>query len=95
MIIGAVDTEAGSTVAEGVVDFQEEEDLLLVRIEAGARCLKPYAVTVEKSAKSPLDPLVVNRFIAAIVSKKWVAEDLNNEGLMTGVMLPGHKMVPI
>lgn len=44
------------------------------------QCLKPLAVTVEKSVKYPLGPQAVNLCIAVIVLRKWAEEGLIPQG---------------
>ncbi len=82
---GAVDTAV----------FREEVDRLSVRTGAGARCLKPFAATAGRNAKYLSDPQTANRFIAAIVLRKWAEEGLTQEGLMTDPEPPRPKVDPI
>ncbi|KKR51536.1 MAG: hypothetical protein UU02_C0039G0007 [Candidatus Woesebacteria bacterium GW2011_GWA1_40_43] len=70
MIIGPADTAAALAEAEDAADFQEGEDLLLVKTEADAKCSQLSAQTVEKSVKCLSGRQTVSRFIAVSVLKK-------------------------
>lgn len=70
MIIGPADTAAALAEAEDAADFQEGEDLLLVKTEADARRSKQSAATAEKIAKYPSSRQTASRFIAVSVLRK-------------------------
>jgi len=70
MMTDPADTVAALAEAEDAVDFQEEEDLLLVKIEADAKCSKQSAATAEKNARYLSSRQTASRFIAVSVLKK-------------------------
>ncbi len=70
MIIGLADIAAALAEAEDAADFREEEDLLLVKTEADAKCSQLSAQTAEKNVRYLSDQQTANRFIAVSVLKK-------------------------
>ncbi len=70
MIIGPADTAAVLAEAEDAADFREEEDLLLVKTEADAKCSKQSVATAEKNVRYLSGQQTASRFIAVSVLKK-------------------------
>jgi adenylyl- and sulfurtransferase ThiI len=68
------DIAEASPVVEVEADLEAEDLLLEAAVVGTEKCFRLFAVTAEKNAKFLLSPQTVNRFIAAIVLKKWAEE---------------------